>query len=181
MAWGLFRRKKPSRYMVFASTEALDAWKRRLAEADLTYVGTHEHGGATYDVLRGDDPERAKVFLRAEKITRERYYLVVETPDGTWGTDIETLYLENLRPWQRDTANPDCDGTIESLIDGWTNLMSAAQGIQDNFLVEARCGRCGHEWIDAVQYQRVTVVRCPSCRAINRLDPTGITVSDYGG
>jgi ribosomal protein S27E len=165
--------------MVFASDEAKQAWERRLREAGLTYVGTHEQGAGTYVVLRGDDPERAKAYLRAEPITREFHYVVVETPDGVWGADHLTLYLENLRPWQRDVGTATCTGRIEALINGTHNLEAAAQGIQDNFLVEVACGGCAHTWIDAVGYQQATVVRCPGCGAVNRVDSSGFTVTRH--
>jgi len=42
--------------------------------------------------------------------------------------------------------------------------------MSDNFLAEIRCGRCGHEWIDGIRYSDVTRVRCPDCRAFNRVD-----------
>ncbi|GLZ00173.1 hypothetical protein Acsp02_74250 [Actinoplanes sp. NBRC 103695] len=165
--------------MVFASDEAMQAWEGRLREAGLTYVGTHEQGANTYVVLRGDDPERAKAYLRAEPITREFYYVVVETPDGVWGADHLTLYLENLRPWQRDAGSATCSGVIEALINGTVNLEAAAQGIQDNFLVEVACGGCARTWIDGVGYQRVTAVRCPACAAVNRVDSSRFIVTRH--
>jgi hypothetical protein len=162
--------------LVFATSAAADAFQRRLDDAGLTLVGHHQDGANTYVTLRGDDPEAAKAFLRKEPVTRDFYYVVVETPDGVWGTDINTLYLEKLRPWQHDVGAAECDGTIETLIDGHHNLITAARGIMDNFLVEVACGRCGHLWIDGVRYRALTLVRCPACSAGNRVDSSPITV-----
>jgi hypothetical protein len=55
-------------------------------------------------------------------VDEEFLYIVVETPGGTWGVDINGIYLEKLRPWQLRTDEADCTGTITALIDGFHNL-----------------------------------------------------------
>jgi hypothetical protein len=176
-----FRRRPASAGspLVFATAAAADAFQRRLDDAGLTLIGQRVNGGNTYVTLRGDDPEAAKAFLRKEPVTRDFYYVVVETPDGVWGTDVNTLYLEKLRPWQRDAGAAECDATIEALIDGHHNLITAAQGIMDNFLVEVSCGRCAQHWIDGVRYRAPTLVRCPACGTANRVDSSAITVDGF--
>ena len=178
MAW--FRRRRTTwSGLVFASDEALEQWRRKLAEAELTYLGEERRSGNIYRTFRGNDPEKAKRFLRGEPVDRDNLYLVVETPDGTWGTDSNALYLEQLRPWQRHVDNADCTGQITALIDGLHNLRFAARGIVDNYAVEVTCGRCRHEWIDGIRYRNATLVRCPACRATNRVDSSNITATAF--
>jgi hypothetical protein len=169
---GFWRRGKKGR-------SDADSPARRAEAAGLTLRRTEDRDGNTYIVYRGDDPEAAKRFLRAEPVPHDRWYVVVETPDGVWGTDSTSLYLENLRPWQCGTAEPDVTGAITALIDGTSNLVMAARGVVDNYLVEVTCGRCSHEWIDGVRYQDLTLVRCPVCSAINRIDSSGIGVTGF--
>jgi hypothetical protein len=173
MAW-LSRRKGQARRFP-------EGWEQRLAEAGLTLVGVESKGTGTYVTLSGPDPEKAKAFLRNEPIEDELYYVVVQTPDGNWGVDINGIYLEGLRPWQLDVDGADHEGVIVTLIDGVHGLTTAAQGILDNYIVEVRCGGCAHEWVDGVRYANVTLVCCPSCEATNRVDSSGYTASFHLG
>ncbi|NYI05333.1 hypothetical protein [Allostreptomyces psammosilenae] len=177
MAW--LRRRKETTWsgMVFADDAALEDWKRRTAEAGLTFVGKKENAGNTYVTFTGTDAEKAKAFLREEPVPHDRYYVVVETPDGVWGTDSNSIYLEQLRPWQLRTRDADCDGELTTLIDGVHNLLLAQRGIIDNFVVGVSCGRCEREWIDGVRYGGETLVRCPGCQARNRVDSRNIRVT----
>jgi hypothetical protein len=178
MRW---RRKSTwSRRIVFGDNESLDRWKRKLADAELTFVGDEKNGENTYRTFRGNDAEKAKSFLRAEPVPHDSYYLVVETPDGVWGTDSNSIYLERLRPWQLEIEKADCAGLITAIIDGFHNLTLAARGIVDNYVVGVACGRCDQEWIDGVRYRDVTLVRCPACAAANRVNSVNIDVQ-FGG
>jgi hypothetical protein len=162
MAW-FGQRRKPGRSRVpLASDEPLERWEQRVADAGLRFVEIKQTGKATYQTLAGEDPEAAKAFLRNEPVDKEKYYIIVETPDGNWGTDIDGLFLEHLRPWQTDTAKADCRGQISGVIDGNQSIEAAAQKWADNFVVEVSCGRCDHEWIDGIRYRNDTLVRCPA-------------------
>lgn len=136
----------------------------------------NQRNGAVYETYRADDAEAAKAFLMTKRVDRELYYIVVETPRGNWGMDIEGLYLEQLLPWQLDTSAADCVGQIHSLTNAF-GLSMAAGGKADNYVVEVKCGRCGHLWHDAVRYHADTLVRCPGCAARNSVDSSGVTVS----
>jgi hypothetical protein len=182
MAWfGQRGRSRPRRSNVppLARDEPVEQWQRRLDEAGLRFVEIKQNAGGIYQTLAGEDAERAKAFLRNETVERERYYLVVETPDGNWGADVDGLFLENLRPWQTETGNADCPGRIEGLIGGGMGIASAANGWTDNFLVEVGCGRCDREWIDGVRYQDDTLVRCPGCQARNVVDSRPFTYTEF--
>ncbi|MGH3391478.1 MAG: hypothetical protein ACRDOO_21625 [Actinomadura sp.] len=163
--------------MIFADDASLDRWKQKLADAELTFVGKEKTGRNTYVTFTGNNAEKAKAFLRKEPVDDDFTYIVVETPDGIWGTDSNSIYLEKLRPWQLDTGDADCTGVISALIDGVHNLQLAARGVIDNYVVEVTCGGCGHEWIDGIRYRDVTLVRCPECTAANRVDSANIEVT----
>lgn len=103
--------------------------------------------------------------------------MVVQTPDGVWGADIEGLYLEKLRPWQLDLASAETTAQIVTLINGAYGIELAAVGRADNFIVEVAGGRCERTWLDGVRYRGLTLVRCPHCDAANRVDSTNIIVT----
>jgi tetratricopeptide (TPR) repeat protein len=136
--------------------------------------------GNVYETYRASDAEAAKAFLLTKRVDRDLYYIVVETPCGNWGMDVEGLYLENLLHWQLDAGPVDCAGQIHSLPNRFGVVM-AAQGNVDNFVVRVRCGRCAHLWYDGVRYQNTTLVRCPSCKARNTVDSCGAMASTPPG
>jgi hypothetical protein len=165
--------------ITFPSQAASDHWKRRVANAGLTVRGLEYDQGATYLTLTGPDPERAKEFLRGESVDRQLFYIVVETPDGVWGTDIEGPYLEKLRPWQLETNKAaDCEVPAGSFAGSPKGAGLAKHGRVDNFLVWVHCGKCTHTWADGVRYQDKTMTRCPSCRAKNLVDSSNVHVYD---
>nr|WP_052478395.1 CHAT domain-containing protein [Kibdelosporangium sp. MJ126-NF4]CEL18074.1 hypothetical protein [Kibdelosporangium sp. MJ126-NF4]CTQ90697.1 hypothetical protein [Kibdelosporangium sp. MJ126-NF4] len=142
-----------------------------------TYVFTETNqNGAVYETYRAADAEIAKAFLLTKRVERELFYIVVETPQGNWGVDVEGLYLENLLPWQADTRSADCVGRIDSITNVF-GLRMAARHDGDNFVVRVNCGRCEHSWHDALRYRNDTVVRCPGCAALNTVDSSGIIVT----
>ncbi|WP_329259913.1 CHAT domain-containing protein [Actinoallomurus sp. NBC_01490] len=133
--------------------------------------------GAVYETYRAADAEAAKAFLMTKQVDKRLYYIVVETPRGNWGMDIEGLYLENLLPWQLDTSAADCIGQIRS-VTNFFGLASAARGTVDNYVAQVQCGRCGRLWHDGLRYQRDTLVRCPGCGAGNSVDSSGVAVTE---
>ena len=132
--------------------------------------------GSTYEVYRGTTAEAAKTFLLTKRVDKPQYYIVVETTEGNWGMDVKGLYLEHLQPWQMNLASANCEGHTASFPDMF-GLQMAAKGFNDNFIVLIKCGSCDHEWSDGVRYQNVTVVRCPNCKTLNKVDTSNIRVS----
>lgn len=124
---------------------------------------------STYEIYRAGDAETAKSFLATKRVDQPQYYLIVETPDGNWGIDVKGIYLERLLPWQKDVSSAQCEGHLSRFPDPFA-LEMAAKGFNDNFVVPVKCGKCEHEWTDGLQYQKVTVVRCPKCRTLNKID-----------
>ena len=139
------------------------------------FVGKEQRLTGTYETYRGTDAESAKAFLATKKVDRERYYIVVETPEGNWGVDVKGLYLEKLLPFQTDVDAAECEGRKCGSVD-MLGLEMAARGMSDNFVMMVECGQCGHQWRDGLRYQNVTVVRCPKCRTLNRIDTGNIQV-----
>jgi phage FluMu protein Com len=50
------------------------------------------------------------------------------------------------------------------------SLQYAANGVTDNLVVHIECGKCKHQWQDGVRFKDVVVVRCPGCKALNKVD-----------
>ncbi len=50
--------------------------------------------GATYRTYRGGSKADALAFLAEQNVTQREYYLVVETPEGNFGKDIQGFYQE---------------------------------------------------------------------------------------
>ncbi|HEY2694258.1 MAG TPA: hypothetical protein VGJ45_02240 [Pseudonocardiaceae bacterium] len=165
--------------ITFPDQAAMQSWQRKVAQAGLTVRGVEYNGQASYLTLAGSDAEQAKSFLRDEYVDRELYYIVVETPDGVWGLDIEGLYLEQLRPWQLDIGSAECGVPAGSIAGNPKSVDLAAQGRVDNFLVWVGCGRCEHRWADGVRYQNRTLTRCPSCGTTNLVDSSNVQVYLY--
>jgi hypothetical protein len=159
-------------HMISATTAEAAAITRKAAAAGLIplQLKSVQHGQARYVVFRGNDPERAKSFLWDVEVNEFGLQYVVETTDGDWGADIDGLYLENLRAWQRDTDMATRIGKVVTVHDPTKALVNAERGTLDNFLVEIECGRCRSSWWDGVRYQDSTAVRCPRCRTVNRVE-----------
>ncbi|MGO9119679.1 MAG: hypothetical protein ACLQPD_18965 [Desulfomonilaceae bacterium] len=46
------------------------------------------------EVWRAASAQAAKEYLNTRVITQRLYYLVVETPEGNWGKDVDGAYKE---------------------------------------------------------------------------------------
>lgn len=74
---------------VKAQTKAGDASKVRFAE---TVRGND--GVSTYEVYKGPDKASAMAFLKTKPVNKRLYYVVVDTPEGSFGRDIQGFYQE---------------------------------------------------------------------------------------
>ena len=133
-------------------------------------------GNKTYEIYKGMDAQSARAFLLTKRVDNALYYIVVETPEGNWGMDVKGLFLEHLLPWQMNTSSAGCEGHINGLSWSTTEALIAAKGFRDNFISTVQCGKCQHEWLDGVRYQNITVVRCPKCKTLNKVDSGHIHV-----
>lgn len=64
--------------------------------AKVTYDKTEagNDGVSTYEVYTGPDKASALAFLRTRTVTKNYYYVVVDTPEGSFGRDINGIYEE---------------------------------------------------------------------------------------
>ncbi len=136
---------------------------------DIKFVEKRKTPEATYELYRAKDAASAKEFLESKTVEENKYYIEVETPEGHWGTDIYGLYLTKLLPFQLKISAAQCEGAICGSPNPM-NLKIAYNGLADNFVVRVKCGNCGHEWRDGIRYDDATVVRCPQCDTLNRVD-----------
>jgi hypothetical protein len=134
-------------------------------------------GNSTYEVYQGKDAVSAREFLLTKRVDESLYYIVVETPEGNWGMDVKGLYLEHLLPFQTNVSAAQVAGHITGMPDMF-GLQMAAKRINDNFIARVECGSCQHQWQDALRYQNTTVVRCPKCKMLNKVNSSNFTV--YG-
>ena len=157
---------------------ACEVCKRPAPKPLLPALGVHKKGNSTYEGYRADTAEKARHFLSCCTVTEPLYYIVVHTPEGTWGLDREGMYLEELQPFQTDLTLAECEGScaIFGAHMRMFNVYTTACGLTDNFADDVRCGSCGHEWVDGIRYQDKTVVRCPKCYVYNLVDSTNIQV-----
>ena len=140
------------------------------------FLRKEQQGKNTYEVYQGKDAESARQFLLTKQVDKQLYYIVVETPEGNWGMDIQGLYLEKLLPWQIDSKPVDCTGQILAMSWNKFGLEMAAKKFNDNFIVKIECGSCQNQWLDGVRYQNVTNVRCPACKHTNQVNSGNINV-----
>ena len=131
--------------------------------------------GGTYEIYKGKDAETAKEFLMTKRVDEQQYYIVVETPEGNWGMDVKGLYLEKILPFQNDVSSAECEGATCGMPDMF-GLQMAAKGFNDNFILKVECGNCKHQWQDGLRYQKITVVRCPKCKKLNKIDSSNFNV-----
>jgi predicted Zn-ribbon and HTH transcriptional regulator len=140
------------------------------------FIKKYTDRGATYEIYKGSDPETAKEFLGKKTVTQGMYYILVETADGNWGKDKDGIYLEHLQSWQNDLSSIDAEGQFIPMTWSDQGLKYAAKGINDNFIVKLECGKCKHQWIDGVRYNNDTLVKCPQCKAKNKIDSRNIHI-----
>jgi phage FluMu protein Com len=139
------------------------------------FVRKEQKQDSTYEIYKGKDAETAREFLMTKRIDEQLYYIVVETPEGNWGLDVKGLYLERLLPFQKDVGSAECEGATCSMPDIFS-LQMAAKGFNDNFIITVECGKCKHQWQDGLRYQAITVVRCPKCKTLNKINSSNFNV-----
>jgi hypothetical protein len=59
-----------------------------------TYIRTDRKGQNTYEIYKAPSKTVALDFLKGKSVTKSFYYLIVETPEGNWGRDIDGIYQE---------------------------------------------------------------------------------------
>lgn len=64
------------------------------ATAAVTFVREYQKGMHTYREYRGPSKAATMAFLQDHPVNRNYYYLIVETPEGNFGRDIDGIYAE---------------------------------------------------------------------------------------
>jgi hypothetical protein len=139
------------------------------------FIRKEQNNSGTYEIYKARDAESAKEFLMERDVKEKLYYIVVETPEGNWGMDMQGLYLEHLLPFQSNIESAESEGSM-NLIPSMFSLQMAANGITDNFINTVECGKCNHQWQDGLRYQESTIVRCPKCKSLNKIDSSNLRI-----
>ena len=140
------------------------------------FIEKRKTPSGTYEVYKARNAGSAKNFLKSKKVNENKYYIKIETPEGNWGVDIDGLYLEKLQPFQQDSNyinSAEYEGSVSG-IPSQASLQYAANNLSDNFIMEIECGQCKHHWEDGIRYQNITVVRCPACKGLNKVESSSI-------
>lgn len=58
------------------------------------YIRTDYQGANTYDIYSAKSKSAALEFLKNKSVTKSLYYVIIETPEGNWGKDINGIYQE---------------------------------------------------------------------------------------
>lgn len=139
------------------------------------YNAKGQGGDSTYETYQGTNAESAKAFLMTKRVDKPMYYVLVDTPEGNWGMDVHGLYLERLLPWQTNIGSAECEGNMHMMPDMYGVEMTA-KGFNTNYIAKIHCGKCEHDWLDGVRYDNLTVVRCPNCKALNKVDSGNVKI-----
>lgn len=59
-----------------------------------TYVSKDVKGSNTYEIYKAPSKSVALEYLKTKPVTKSLYYVIVETPEGNWGKDIDGIYQE---------------------------------------------------------------------------------------
>ncbi len=77
---------------------AVPTQESKKAIGKVTFVREDRQDGdggiAVYRIYRAPNAEAAKAFLQENSVTKNLYYIVVETPEGNYGLDIKGIYKE---------------------------------------------------------------------------------------
>jgi hypothetical protein len=140
--------------------------------------GTRTQNQYTYEYYRAASAEEARYFLDMTKVTLPLYYVMVHTPEGTWGRDKDGIFLESLRDYQHNISLAQCEAKTALFPQRLQDLQMAANKVTDNYILSITCGYCGYEWMDGVGYRTKTVVKCPECGRYNLADTENIRVNN---
>ena len=61
---------------------------------DVKFKSKDYSGSNTYEVYSAPSKDAALEFLKTKPVTKGLYYIVVETPEGNWGKDLNGTYKE---------------------------------------------------------------------------------------
>jgi hypothetical protein len=65
---------------------------RQVDTSSVQYTKTEDRRGYTYEIYKAPNREQALAFLKSKVVTQPLYYIEVETPEGTFGRDLNGIY-----------------------------------------------------------------------------------------
>jgi hypothetical protein len=68
--------------------------KVNIQSGKATYVRKDVNGSNTYEIYKAPSKSVALEFLKTKSVTKQLYYVIVETPEGNWGKDKDGIYKE---------------------------------------------------------------------------------------
>jgi hypothetical protein len=68
--------------------------KASIRTGKVKYSSTIVNGANTYEVYKAPSKAVALEYLKTKSVTKPLYYVIVETPEGNWGKDINGIYQE---------------------------------------------------------------------------------------
>lgn len=68
--------------------------KEKIKKEKVKYEKTYNEGSNTYETHKAPSKSAALAFLKNKSVTKSLYYVIVETPEGNWGKDIDGIYQE---------------------------------------------------------------------------------------
>ena len=63
--------------------------------SQVKFQGNERSGNAVYEVYSAPNRVAAEAFLKSHPVNKRLYYIVVETPDGNFGRDIDGCFRES--------------------------------------------------------------------------------------
>ena len=69
--------------------------EERIEQVDTTsvqFTKTEQRRQFTYEIYRAPNREQALAFLKSKVVNKQMYYIEVETPEGTFGRDLNGIY-----------------------------------------------------------------------------------------
>jgi hypothetical protein len=84
-----------ARQAIQALIETALVIEERVEDVDtsgVTFVAVERRDEFTYEVYRANSKREALAFLKSKTVKWKLYYIEVETPEGTYGKDINGTY-----------------------------------------------------------------------------------------
>lgn len=69
-------------------------------EENLQFINMLISPDGTYEIYQARTAADARYFLERKTVKQDYVHIIIDTPEGRWGKDIDGLYLEKLLPMQ---------------------------------------------------------------------------------
>ena len=90
--------QEPEKSVIFESKKIQKpselVFVREYTEKKIVYGEQNNEVTLTYRIYKASNTASAKAFLKENPVNRSMYYVIVETPEGNWGRDIDGIYKE---------------------------------------------------------------------------------------